>query len=101
MLATVGVLSVTIVPSASHAAFTPAEFTPFRVLLVVVLTLLIRRHGFALEALVRMIVGSRMNGRRYPPFARVRDRAARWALPCGSSRYSRNASWYSSEPVIR
>jgi hypothetical protein len=65
MLPTVGVPSVTIVPSVSHAALTPAELTPFHVLDVVVLTLLIRRHGLALEAFVRMIVGSSTNGRRY------------------------------------
>jgi hypothetical protein len=47
-----------IVPSVSHAALTPAELTPFHVLDVVVLTLEIRRHGFALEALVRMMVGA-------------------------------------------
>ena len=56
-MATVGELSETIVPSVSHAALTPAEFTPFHVLLVVVLTLLIRRHGFADDAFVRMMVG--------------------------------------------
>src|SRR5690348_9434075 len=58
MFATVGVLSVTIVPSASHAAFTPAELTPFHVFEVVCFTLLMRRHGFAEEALVRMMVGA-------------------------------------------
>jgi hypothetical protein len=57
MLPTVGEPSVTIVPSVSHAAVTPALLTPFHVLLVVVLTLLIRRHGFAEPAFVRMMVG--------------------------------------------
>ena len=54
---TVGVVSPVIVPSVSHAAVTPAEVTPFHVLLVVCLTLLIRRHGFAEPVLVRMMVG--------------------------------------------
>src|SRR5215468_1662017 len=99
MFATVGELSVTMVPSASHAALTPAELTPFHVLDVVCLTLLIRRHGFAEEAFVRMIVGSSTNGSRYPPLARVSDSAAREAYPCGSAMYCRNASWYSCDPV--
>src|SRR5215813_3070491 len=101
MFATVGELSVTIVPSVSHAALTPAEFTPFHVFDVVVFTLEIRRHGFALEALVRMIVGSRTNGSRYPPFARVSDRAARRDSRSGSAMYARNESRYSWLPVSR
>ena len=40
---TVGELSADATPSASHAAVTPAELTPCHALLVVVLTLLIRR----------------------------------------------------------
>src|SRR5215468_9244907 len=56
-LPTVGEPSVTIVASASHAAFTPAELTPFHVEEVVCLMLLIRRHGFAEPAFVRMMVG--------------------------------------------
>src|SRR5262252_8040250 len=76
-LATVGEPSVTIVASASHAALTPAELTPFHVEEVVCLMLLMRRHGFADPAFVRMIVGSSTNGRRYPPLALVRVSAAR------------------------
>ena len=48
---------MTIVASASHAALTPALLTPFHVELVVCLMLLIRRHGLALPAFVRMMVG--------------------------------------------
>jgi hypothetical protein len=44
-----------------------------------------RRHGFAEPVFVKMMVGSKTNGRRYPPLARVSDSAARWAFPCGSS----------------
>jgi hypothetical protein len=65
MFPTVGVESLAIVPSVIQEAVTPAEFTPFHVLLVVCLTLEIRRHGFAELAFVRMIVGSSTNGRRY------------------------------------
>src|SRR6185312_11368169 len=50
MLPTVGDWSPDAVPSASHAAVTPAEVTPFHVFEVVVLTLEIRRYGLA-EAL--------------------------------------------------
>src|SRR6266566_3794406 len=101
MFATVGVASANTDASPIICAVTPAELTPFHVLLVVVTTREIRRHGLALDEFVRMIVGSSTNGSRYPPLARVRDSAARCASPCGSARYARNASWYSSDPVIR
>src|SRR6185437_2254176 len=91
-LPTVRAWSTTIVASASHAAVTPAELTPFHVLDVVVLTLEIRRHGFAEPELVRMIVGSSTNGSRYPPFAEVRVSDARADTRAGSTRYSRNVS---------
>src|SRR5262252_4273689 len=84
--ATVGEPSVTIVASASHAAFTPALLTPFHVELVVCLMLLIRRQGLALPAFVRMIVGSSTNGSKYPPFALVRVSAARAEYRPGSDR---------------
>jgi len=45
------------VASDSIAALTPAELTPIHVLLVVWTDRLMRRHGFADDALVRMMVG--------------------------------------------
>src|SRR6185437_8907892 len=89
---TVSAWSTTIVASASHAAVTPAELTPFHVLLVVVLTLLMRRQGLALPEFVKIMVGSSTKGRRYPPFALVRVSDARADTRDGSSRYSRNVS---------
>src|SRR5260221_6068861 len=100
MLPTVGELSVAVAPSASHAAVTPAEFTPFQVLLVVCLMLLILRHGFALDAFVNIMVGSRTNGSKSPPADSVSD-SARRDSPSGSRRYASNVSRYSSEQIGR
>src|SRR5882724_2069755 len=58
MFATVGVASANTDASPIICAVTPAEFTPFHVLLVVVTTREIRRHGLALDELVRMMVGA-------------------------------------------
>src|SRR5262249_35691564 len=76
-LPTVGEPSVTMVASASHAAFTPALFTPFHVDDVVCLMLEMRRHGLALPEFVNIMVGSSTKGKRYPPFADVSVSAAR------------------------
>src|SRR5258708_27804346 len=90
------------VASASHAAFTPALLTPFHVLLVVCTMREMRRHGFADPAFVKMILGSKTNGRRKPPAEPgVRVSAARRDSAIGSCRYARNACRYSSDPVIR
>src|SRR6185437_16906386 len=70
-LPTVRAWSTTIVASASHAAVTPAELTPFHVFDVVVLTLLIRRQGLADAELVKTIVGSSTNGSMTEPLDRV------------------------------
>ena len=73
---------------------TPADVTPFHVFLVVVLTLLIRRYGFALALFVSTIVGSSTNGSRYPPDATPRFSAARVASDTwsGFRMYFSNAS---------
>jgi hypothetical protein len=63
----VGVLSDETVPSASHPAVTPADVTPFQVLLVVWTPRHTRRHGEAAPAFVSMIDGSRYRGSRYAP----------------------------------
>ena len=55
---TVGEVSAVAVPSASHAAVTPAELTPCQALDVVVTPRLILRHGFAEPALVRTMLGA-------------------------------------------
>src|SRR5712675_2069661 len=57
MLPTVGVASANTDASPTICAVTPAELTPFQVLLVVCTTLETRRHGLALDEFVRMIVG--------------------------------------------
>src|ERR1017187_1450309 len=92
MFPTVGDASTAATPSASHAAVTPADVTPFHVLLVVVLTLLTRRYGFALALFVSTIVGSSTNGRRYPPDATPRFSAARATMSSGFAMYFSNAS---------
>src|SRR5262249_50548408 len=98
-LPTVGVASGNTPASPIIPAVTPAEFTPFQVFDVVCTTREIRRHGLALEELVKIMVGSSTNGSKYPPFANVRDNAARAACFCGLCRYASNVSRYSSDPV--
>ena len=75
MFPTVGDASAVATPSASHAAVTPALVTPFHVLLVVVLTLLIRRYGFALALFVRTMVGDLL------PAALTSGRAGHFCQP--------------------
>jgi hypothetical protein len=75
MFPTVGDWSPDAVPSASHAAVTPADVTPFHVLLVVVLTFEIRRYGFALALFVRTMVGDLL------PAALTSGRAGHFCQP--------------------
>jgi hypothetical protein len=68
-------LSVDAAPSASHAAVTPAELTPCHAFDVVVLTLEMRRYGFALAALVSTMVGDLL------PAALASGRAGHFCQP--------------------
>jgi hypothetical protein len=77
----VGVVSVTITPSATQFAVVPADVTPFHAFAVVRTVRQIRRHGFALPALVNMIELSSTSGSRYcPPVPVSSIRAARQAM---------------------
>jgi len=64
-----GVASDTGAASAAHTAVTPAEVTPFQVLLVPMTVRASRRCGAATPALVRMIVSSNCKGRANAPVA--------------------------------
>jgi hypothetical protein len=61
----VGDASAASTPSPSHSAVTPAEVTPFHVSVAICFCVEIARIGSAIPELVRMTVGSSVNGTRY------------------------------------
>jgi hypothetical protein len=69
----VGDASAASVPSPSHSAVTPADVTPFHVSVAICFCVEIARIGSAMPELVRMTVGSSVNGTRYGLLPHVRD----------------------------